>query len=258
MCRLLLLCILFAFSVQADDDLLSVARIINGKSFVATSGDTVRLASIEAPNVKEEDTPTRHGRPGEPLGEEAGQALSALIAGRKVRIDYNPGKRDRHNRLLGQVYDDKGVWIQGEMLRHGFAMVYSFSDDSHDIIEKMLAAEREARSQKLGIWGDPYYRVITPEEVREFINRFKLVEGRVANVHEYHGNIYINFNAHWKGNFAVFISHKHVDAFANAHLSSLEGKTIRVRGWINFHNAPMIELTHVEQIENLFNPNNSK
>jgi hypothetical protein len=32
-------------------------------------------------------------------------------------------------------------------------------------------------------------------------------------------------------------------------LPSLVGKTIRVRGWINYHNAPMIDLTHPEQIE---------
>jgi endonuclease YncB( thermonuclease family) len=246
---LLILIFLLPLSANAEDNLFLVTGIINGKSFVTQSGDTVRIASIEAPNVQEENTPSHHGRPGEPLGAEAKQVLSGLILSKKIRIDYNPGKRDRHNRLLGQVYDEKGRWIQGEMLREGWAMVYSFSDDSHDIIEKMLAAEHEARKAKRGLWAHPYYRIINPEEAAEFINRFKLVEGKVISVHEYHNNIYINFNDHWKGSFAVFISHKHTDAFSLQNLHALVGKTVCVRGWINYHNAPMIDITHPEEIE---------
>jgi endonuclease YncB( thermonuclease family) len=246
----LFLCLLLAAPVVAPAaDTVGVARILNGKSFVLASGDEVRLASIEAPNTQEQAEGQHAARPGEPLGDEAKAALAALLAGHTVRIDTNPGTRDRHNRLLGQVYDEKGTWIQGEMLKRGWAMVYSFSDDKHEIIEKMLGLEREAQAAKRGIWANPYFRVISPAEAAEFVNRFKLVEGRVVSVHDYHGNTYINFFDRWKGNFAVFISHKHADAFAPMNLPLLVGKTIRVRGWINYHNAPMIDLTHPEQIE---------
>jgi hypothetical protein len=147
------------------------------------------------------------------------------------------------------VYGEKGVWVQGEMLKQGWAMVYSFNDDSHDIIEKMLAAEKEARAAKRGVWANPYYRIIKPEEAGEFINRFKLVEGKVMSVHDYHGNIYVNFSEHWKGNFAVFISHKHVGDFSAWNPYSLEGKRVCVHGWINYHNAPVIDITRPEQME---------
>jgi len=30
---------------------------------------------------------------------------------------------------------------------------------------------------------------------------------------------------------------------------SLAGRNVRVRGWIHYHNAPMIDITHPEQIE---------
>jgi micrococcal nuclease len=232
-----------------SDAALTVAGVINGKSFTLATGDTVRLASIEAPNTYEKANGVHSARPGEPLGDEAKAALTKLLAGHKVRIDYNPGVRDRHDRLLGQVYDDKGNWIQGELLKSGWAMVYSFNDDKHGVIEKMLAAEHEAQGAKRGIWAHPYFRIITPAEAGEFINRFKLVEGKVVSVHDYHGHTYINFTERWKGNFAVFISRKYANAFAAMNLPSLVGKTIRVRGWINYHNAPMIDLTHPEQIE---------
>ncbi len=253
MCRYVVLLFLFwglaPSPAFAANDLFTVVKVINGKSFVVSSGDTVRLASIEAPNVPEENINEHPGRPGEPLGLEAKEALAALIMGRKIRIDYNPGERDRHNRLFGQVYDEQGRWIQGEMLKNGWAEVYSFDDDAHDVIMKMLKAEREAQKTRRGIWANAYYRIIRQEEAGEFLNRFKIVEGEVKSVNEYHGNIYINFSEHWKGNFAVFISRKKTKAFSLPDLKSLVGKKVRVRGWINYHNAPMIDITHPEQIE---------
>lgn len=247
----LLACVLLLATVAASacTDMRAVADVINGKSFTLATGDIVRLASIEAPNTYEKADGVHAARPGEPLGEEAKAALQKLLAGHGVCIDYNPGERDLHGRLLGQVYDDKGNWVQGEMLTNGYAMAYSFSDDRHEVIEKMLAAEKQAQSAKLGIWAHPYFRVITPQETPDFINRFKLVEGRVMSVHDYHGHTYINFSERWKGSFAVFISRKYAPAFASMNLASLVGKTIRVRGWINYHNAPIIDLTHPEQIE---------
>jgi endonuclease YncB( thermonuclease family) len=230
-----------ATAPACSGELCAVAGIISGNAFTLASGDTVRLASIEATHEEEKN--------GEPLGSEAKVALVKLLAGHRVCIDPVAGGRDRHDRLLGQVYDEKGNWIQGEMLRQGLAMTYSFSDDSHDIILRMLAQEKQAQAAKLGIWSQAYFRVISPEQAAEFINRYKLVEGRVVSVHDYHGHTYVNFSEHWKGNFAVFISRKYAEAFAQLNLQSLVGKIIRVRGWIDFHNAPVINLTHTEQIE---------
>ena len=244
-----LLLLLFCFPVNAAQEWFSVKEIINGKSFILNTGDKVRLASIQVPNVQEIDTAGHYGRPGEPMGEEAKKALAGLLANSKIRIDYNPGKRDRHERLLGQVYDDKGNWIQGQMLAQGYAMVYSFNDDAPEIIQKMLVEERKAITAKSGLWSHPYFRIISPLETAQYINRFKLVEGKVISVNRSHDNIYLNFSEQWRGNFAVFISHKNRNAFDYVKLQVLVGQKIRVRGWINYHNAPMITITHSEQIE---------
>jgi micrococcal nuclease len=244
---LLLIMLLPVCSTARETD-YKVTQILNGKSFVLASGDTVRLAGIAVPNVQEASTATRSGRSGEPLGEEAKQALEKLISNQSITLQLTDKKRDRHNRLLGQAYAGS-TWLQGAMLNEGYAMVYSFSDTPHDLTQKMLAEERSARAAKRGIWSHPYYRIITPEETPEYINRFKLVEGKVESVRMSHGNIYINFFKEWKGRFALFISRKHAEAFAGSNLNALEGKTIRVRGWINYHNAPMINLSHPGEIE---------
>jgi len=239
----------FVSGIALADAELSPAGAINGKSFTLVSGDTVRLAGLEAPNVEEKADGMHSARLGEPLGEEAKAALHALLAGHKLRIDSVSTGRDRHNRMLGQVYRDDGLWIQGEMLKEGWAMVYSFPDDNADVVKKMLALEHAAQTEKRGIWANPYFRIITPEETPQFVNRFKIVEGKILSVHDYHGHIYVNFSEHWKGNFALFISRKYADAFAPLNLPALVGKTIRVRGWIDYHAAPVINLTHPAQIE---------
>lgn len=249
--RIARLCLLFALlplAALAQDAEYNVDHVINGKSFVTSSGDTVRLASIEVPNTQEDNTPTHRGRPGEPQGDEARQALDKLITGKTVTLRADSTKRDRHNRLLAQVYAGD-IWVQGALLSGGHAMVYSFVDTPDETVQKMLAEERSAREAKRGIWAHPYFRVIGPAETNEFVNRFKLVEGKVVSVHESHGNLYINFFEQWKGHFAVFISRKYADAFAKSNLSTLTGKTVRVRGWIHYHNAPMISLTHGSEIE---------
>lgn len=245
------LCLLLALlplGTPAQDTEYKVDHVINGKSFVLTSGDTVRLASIEVPNTQEKNTSTRRGRPGEPMGDAAKQALTTLLAGKTVTLHADSAKRDRHNRLLGQVYTGD-IWVQGALLSGGYAMVYSFADTPHDIVQKMLVEERNARSAKRGIWAHPYFRVITPTEADEFVNRFKLVEGKVVSVKVSHENTYINFFEQWKGHFAVFISRKHAKAFAGSSLGALTGKNIRVRGWIHYHNAPAISITHPDEIE---------
>ena len=242
-----LCCMVLCLPASAEDA-MRVARVINGKSLVTTAGDTVRLAAIEAPNIDEKADGVHGPRPGEPLGDEARAALAALVQDRSVTIrDGLP--RDRHNRLLGQVYDDNGRWLQQEMLTRGFAMVYSFPDDSHDRIVQMLAAEKQARDANLGIWANPYFRIVAPEETAQFINRFKLVRGRLVSVNPYHGHIYLNFSERWKGQFAAFIPRKYAEKFSLPQLQAMIGKTIQIRGWIHYHNAPNIDLTHPEQIE---------
>lgn len=230
-------------ALAAEPVSLHVTHAISGKSLQLESGDLVRLASIEAPNVQDGK------RPGEPLGDEAKAALAALAEGQTIRIDYAPTPRDRHNRLLGQVYLQDGQWLQQLMLERGLAMVYSFNDDAPELLARMFAAEQKARAAKLGIWANPYWRMVSPQEAGDFINRYKIVEGRIISVNHSRGNIYVNFSKEWKGQFAVFIPRKFAGDFDDARMQAWVGKMVRVRGWIHYHNAPMIDVTTPGQIE---------
>jgi hypothetical protein len=148
------------------------------------------------------------------------------------------------------------LWLQGEMLSLGLARVYSFRDN-RALVADMLALERAAREARLGIWGDPFYRVRDarfPERIPR--DSFELVEGRVQAVAVVRGRTYINFGEDWRTDFTATFGAREGRVFKREDydVAALEGRRIRVRGWIMSRNGPMIELTHPDQIEVLSEP----
>jgi hypothetical protein len=71
------------------------------------------------------------------------------------------------------------------------------------------------------------------------------------SVRESGGTIYLNFGRRWSEALTVTISKRHERIFSGAGLSlnRLEGRTVRIRGWIEERNGPRIEANRPEQIE---------
>lgn len=243
--RLFLLCALWIWlnplATSANEGAYQVKEVIDGHTLQFNNGENFSLAGIYTPSLHH-----IHPDRSEPLAEQARKILEQLTAGHEVTLQSSANPHDRHGRLIGQAYAGK-TWLQGEMLRRGMAMVYGPADIPRELLSDMLMQEQQARSAKRGIWATPYFSIIAPEQAAEQLNRFKIVEGNVASVHNSHGNIYINFFADWHGKFALFISRKQADRFAS--FPALEGRRIRVRGWIHFHNAPMMDISHPNTIE---------
>jgi micrococcal nuclease len=80
---------------------------------------------------------------------------------------------------------------------------------------------------------------------------YQLIEGTVHAVGEGHKWIYVNFAEDWRHDFTIAIARKDLAAFETAglDLERLPGKRVRVRGWVEWWNGPMIAATHPEQIE---------
>jgi len=136
------------------------------------------------------------------------------------------------------------------MLSRGRARVYSFPDN-RTRVAAMMALERAARVARRGIWAHPFYRVRDADRVRSDKGTFQLVEGRVLDVATVKGRTYMNFGPDWRRDFMISIGRRHRKAFRGRWpaLDILEGRLVRVRGWLIWRNGPMIEATHPEQIE---------
>ncbi len=206
----------------------------------------IRLVGIQAPKLPL----GREGFAAWPLAQESKDTLAGLALGKTLTLSFGGRKIDRHGRLLAHLYGPDGTWIQGEMLRRGLARVYTFPDN-RALAGDMLALEREARARGAGIWGDPFYAPRTPESVAADVGTFQLVEGVVKDAARVRARSYLNFGEDWRTDFTVVIGTPARKMFeeSGVDIISLSGRRVRVRGWVQSYNGPMIEATHPEQIE---------
>jgi endonuclease YncB( thermonuclease family) len=204
---------------------------------------TVRLAGID-PAELAPPSDTRRSIDG------AEAALSQLIEGRVACLALFEPRRDRYGRLLAQVYRDDGLWIQGELLRRGFARVH-VTADTRPLASEMLAIENQARRAGEGLWRDPRFRVRSAAGAGRALGSFQLIEGRVVEAARRADRWYLNFGEDWRSDFTVIIPAHALHDFAAAKVDpyALRARVIRVRGWVESFNGPMIEAVIPEQIE---------
>src|SRR5206468_10803124 len=119
---------------------------------------------------------------------------------------------------------------------------------------ELLTRERAARKAKLGLWAISYYDLLdadNPPDVLAERGRFALVEGKVVSVRESGATIYVNFGRQWTEDFTVTILKRNERSFTAAGLEpkKLEGRRVRIRGFIEQRGGPWVEATRPEQIE---------
>lgn len=230
-----------AFAAGAE-----AVSVIDGDTLVLADGREIRLVGLQAPKLPL----GRAGFEAWPLSAEAKARLEALALGRHLDLGFGGRRGDRHGRVLAHLFDADGRWIQGELLASGLARVYSFADNRAAVAE-MLALEREARAAGRGIWGDSFYAVRSAEAAGDWLGGFELVEGRVLAVGRGGGAAFLNFAEDWRQDFTLVLDRAAQKLFAaeGIALDGFAGRRVRVRGWLESYNGPMIEVTHPEQIE---------
>jgi endonuclease YncB( thermonuclease family) len=230
----------------------TVASVVDGETLKLTDGREVRLLGVKAPAPP-------LGWKGEgpwPFVAESKAALDRLASGATVELRFDTRREDRHGHVLAQVFlerEGRHVWLQEDLVARGFARVYSLAD-TRACIAELLAAERQARDGRLGLWRSWAYRVQDadpPKRLGRLTHSYQLVEGTVHAIGEGRKLLYVNFAPDWRSDFTVTIELKNLARFeaAGLDLQTLPGKRIRVRGFMEWWNGPMIAATHPEQIE---------
>lgn len=230
-----------------DGGQAKVVHVVDGDTVVLDDGRQVRLVGIQAPKLA---LGRANFRPW-PLADEAKAFVEDRLVDKRVTLRLAPQPKDRHGRVLAHVVrSDDGLWLQGALLQAGLARVYTFPDN-RVLAAAMLALERQARADKKGIWGLPYYAVRTDENVRVDINTFQLVEGRVLDVAHIKNRVYMNFGVDWRTDFTIKVMTRDEPQFTEAgmDLMALKGQRVRVRGWIVEENGAMIKLDHPQRLE---------
>lgn len=218
-----------------------MARVLDGETLLLEDGREVRLIGALAPaNARE-----------------AAQALEDLTASRSITLRYEGRREDRYGRVLAQVFAAREagdpVWIQERLVSGGFARAYALPGNT-SCLATLLAAEDAARSDRRGFWKTGFFHVLKADDTESLLTlsgQFAIVEGHVSSVSNTQRTTYLNFGADWKRDFTASLSRGLVEAAKDgaARVSAFAGHRIRVRGWIERRNGPMVVLNSLDEIE---------
>jgi endonuclease YncB( thermonuclease family) len=224
-----------AFEPQGEGH---VTDVISGKSFRLSDGREITLAGVEpvAPDI------TRAGRVA---------VLTAIILDKDVTLRGEDDAPDRYGRQSAFVFlAGSDTPVQARLLAQGAALV------SSEVTEKACAAAllaAEGRQAKKGTWltSTVIKNAESTDDILTGIGHFMLVEGKILSVRQAGATTYLNFGRRWTQDFAVTISRRNMPAVESAGmtLKSLENRRIRVRGWVEAHPGPRIEVVRAGQIE---------
>ncbi len=248
-----------ASEVQADANCKLVSQtggrvtsVVDGETVTLHDGRAVRLIGAMAPRAPDW---WKKSEPWPPA-ELARKALSDLVLGLEVELQFAGRKEDRHGRLLAHIFVNRGaehIWVQSSLIERGFARAYSFQGNRM-CVRSLQSRENGAREAKLGLWWRKTYAVLDagrPKSIFPRMHTFQIVEGTVIGVKKTKRWTFVNFGANWKRDFTIAVQAKNRRLFAKSDfaLSSLRGRRVRVRGWIESWNGPAIKVTHPEEIE---------
>jgi endonuclease YncB( thermonuclease family) len=219
---------------------IAVARVADGDTVVARDGREIDLAGILAPGSGgERATPsTMHS---------ARDALTGALSSGPVMIAVM-GEPDRYGRAKAQVFAGS-EWVQARLVSRGLARAAP-DIASASCMPALLAIEKRAREARAGHWGDGAFAVRAPDDLRRVTGTFQIIEGQVQTAAVVRGRVYLNFGANWRTDFTATAAPGDKRSLrARPDWKALQGKRIRVRGWMEFYNGPMIALYAPGQIE---------
>ncbi|EKE13617.1 MAG: nuclease [uncultured bacterium] len=133
------------YSVPSDVSVnvspITVTEVSDGDTLKLSDGKTFRLYGVNAPEVKEA------------YFEEAEAFTENLVLGKEISFEQEENyKEDKFGRTLGYVFIN-GANLNIELVRNGFARVVLYEKRAKiKYQDELLAAEKEAKEMKLGVW----------------------------------------------------------------------------------------------------------
>ena len=196
-----------------------VARIIDGDTLILVSGETIRLAGINTPELGYQ------GRPDEPLARQARNALRAQLVSGSVGIEDASQNRDRHGRTLAYLFTSDGTSVQRALLRQGLASTVAISPNDR-YLEQFIQAEHTAWRADRGIWGLPYY---VPRSADRARGGYQFIYDRVSRIKI--GKKWFAFSL--GGEFMILIRRADWKAYFAYPPAALDQAAVAVRGWVS-------------------------
>ncbi len=232
----------------------TVTKITGPNALGLDDGTEVVLAGALLPSALD----ANDALPAWPPALAAARKFTDLVVGQSVALAAPTKYRDRYGRRRAQAFRDingRSVWLQAYLVGIGQARV-DVTGIPDQCAASLLRLEARARAAKLGLWRHAAYqlrRADRPREILKYRSSFQIVEGIVQGVSVRRTRAYINFGKNHRRDFTAGLPSRLVKRAAQGGraLATLQGKAVRIRGWITWRGGPYIDVRSLHQIESL-------
>lgn len=136
----------------SDTELYPVIKVVDGDTLAVEidgKSETIRLIGINTPETVDPRKPV------ECFGKQASDKAKELLSGKNVRLekDESQGGYDKYQRLLAYVFLEDGTNFAKYMIQNGYGYEYTY-DLPYKYQSEFKQAERQAKTQKRGLWAD--------------------------------------------------------------------------------------------------------
>ena len=131
-----------------------VARVVDGDTIKLETGEVVRYIGIDTPET------VHPSKPVQCYGKEASDKNRELVEGKEVKLEKDVSETDKYGRLLRYIWLGD-ILINEYLAREGYAHSSTYPPDVK-YQDKFVQAERQARDEKKGLWGDVCNPLPTP------------------------------------------------------------------------------------------------
>jgi len=213
---------------QHIDESVRVNYVYDGDTLQLEDGRKVRLIGIDTPEVFSKN---RH-IPSEikASGQRARSALQQQLnkADMRIGLAYGQQRFDRYGRTLAHVFTAEGINVQAQLINQGHAIAFTTppNDRLSDCYQQQEILAREA---KLGIWQLAQYQLLNISQLDKAKSGFQQLQGQVTQLKKNSKHITLVIG----GILNVRIYKKDWANFSLHHLNTLQGKSVRVRGWLH-------------------------
>ncbi|MBU7046092.1 MAG: thermonuclease family protein [Theionarchaea archaeon] len=184
------------------EDTFICTTVIDGDTFRLSTGETVRLIGIDAPELSQ------------PGGRESREYLTHLILNKGITLEKGYEDRDKYNRLLRFVYIGN-TCMNEEMIRQGYAEARYLTDS---LREYYIQLEIKAEIAKAGLWSKNVFQprlnlrwgdnipIIDWSDAHNYYNQYVIVEGIIVNTFNSGIVCFLNFHTDYQYFTAVIFA----------------------------------------------------
>ncbi len=192
-------------------------RVIDGDTLELSDQRRVRLIGVDTPEIG------RAGEPSQPFAQAAKKRMQQLARQPGLRLHLGEQQQDRYGRTLAHLYGPGGQNIEAQLLSEGLGFALAIPPNTA-LIECHMAAERQARKARRGLWRD------SPVQSAAGVNSggFALVKGQVVSANEAGGYLWLELD----GPLVLRIAQDERRLFAAGPPASWKGRQLQARGWV--------------------------